>query len=570
MVKKVLIIGGVAGGASTAARLRRLDEFAEIIILERGPYVSFANCGLPYYIGRIIEKQDALVLQTPVDFLNKFNIDVRVNNEAISIDRKNKEVHVKDLRDGDEYKLPYDTLVLSPGAYPIRPNFEGIESVPVFTLRNIPDTMKIEEFITNTNPTSAVVIGGGYIGLEMAENLSIRGIRVTIVELLDQVIPTFDKEMAQFINNEITLNRIKLVLSDGVKSFSVNAVDCIGKYCVKTQSGKNIDADLIILSIGVRPESHLAKEAGLELTERGFIVVNKHMQTSDEDIYAVGDVIQITNFITNEFTAVPLAGPANRQGRIAADNIAGRDVEYKGVLGTAVLQVFNQTAAQTGLTEKQLVKTDIKFEKIYIHPKNHAGYYPEAFPVHIKLLYELETGKILGAQAFGGEGAEKRIDVISTVIYFGGTVYDLQDLELSYAPPFGSARDAVNMAGFVASNVHMGDLKIWHWHNAEKISKENGTIIDVRSPEDFEQGSIPGAINIPLQLIRSRLNEIPKDKPVYFCCMVGFTAYLACKILQAHGYDARNLTGGYQTYELAYLPPGEHVGELKPFDPQRH
>ncbi|MHA1418604.1 MAG: FAD-dependent oxidoreductase [Candidatus Heimdallarchaeaceae archaeon] len=570
MVKKVVIVGGVAGGASTAARLRRLDEFAEIIVLERGPFVSFANCGLPYYVGRIIESQDALVLQTPVDFLNKFNIDVRVNTEAMSIDRENKVVQVKNLFDGEEYKLPYDTLVLSPGAEPIRPGFEGIETIPVFTLRNIPDTKKIEEFISTNNPTSAVVIGGGYIGLEMAENLSIRGIRVTVVELLDQVLPTFDKEMAQFINNEIILNRIKLVLADGVKSFCVNPHGSTGLYNVCTQSGKNLEADLIILSIGVRPESKLAKDAGLELTDRGFIVVDKHMQTSDEDIYAVGDVIQITNFITHELTTAPLAGPANRQGRIAADNIAGRNSAYKGVLGTAVLQVFSQTAAQTGLTEKQLAKTDIKFEKMYVHPKNHAGYYPEAFPIHMKLLYNTDNGKILGAQAIGGEGTEKRIDVIATVIYYGGTIYDLQDLELSYAPPFGSARDAVNMVGFAASNVHLGDVKLWHWHDAEKISKEDCTIIDVRMPEDYEAGSLPGAINIPLGQIRSRLNEIPKDKTVYVNCMVGFSSYIAYRILQANGYDVRNLAGGYQTYQMANLQPGSHVGELKTFDPQRH
>jgi rhodanese-related sulfurtransferase len=414
------------------------------------------------------------------------------------------------------------------------------------------------------------VIGGGYIGLEMAENLSFRGIRVTIVELLDQVLPTFDKEMAQFINNEIILNRIKLVLADGVKSFCENPKGENGSYHVCTQSGKTIEADIIILSIGVRPESILAKDAGLELTDRGFIVVDKHMQTSDKDIYAVGDVIQITNFITNELTTAPLAGPANRQGRIAADNIAGRDSEYIGVLGTAVLQIFSQTAAQTGLTEKQLAKTDIKFEKMYVHPKNHAGYYPEAFPIHLKLLYEVDRGKILGAQAIGGDGTEKRIDVIATVIYYGGTIYDLQDLELSYAPPFGSARDAVNMVGFAASNVHMGDVKLWHWHDAEKISKEECTIIDVRMPEDYEAGTLPGAINIPLGQIRSRLNEIPKDKPVYVNCMVGFSSYIAYRILQANGYDVRNLAGGYQTYQMANLPPGGHVGELKPFDPHRH
>ncbi|MHA1303067.1 MAG: FAD-dependent oxidoreductase [Candidatus Heimdallarchaeaceae archaeon] len=564
MSKKVVIIGGVAGGASTAARYRRLDEFAEITILERGPYVSFANCGLPYYVGKVITEHESLVLMTPQSFKDKFNIDVRILNEAIAIDRENKKVKVKDHKEGKEYELEYDYLVLSPGAEPIKPPFEGLDKVPVFTLRNIPDMEKIYEFIEKNNPTTAAVIGGGYIGLEMAENLSHRGIRVKIIELLDQVLPTLDREMAQFVHNELVLNRLKLVLGDGVAGFDIGE-DGEGKYVVITQSGRKIGTDLIILSIGVRPDTHLAKECGLEVNERGYIVVNERMQTSDPNIYAVGDAIQIKHFITGEYTSVPLAGPANRQGRIAADNMAGRDSKYKGAIGTAVLKVFSKTVAQTGLTEKQVSKLGIDYEKIYVHPKNHAGYYPNPEEISFKLIYD-KDGKILGAQAVGGPGTEKRIDVIATTIYFGGTVYDLQDLELCYAPPFGCARDCVNMAGFVASNVHMGDVKIWHWHDAEKVKEEDATIIDVRGPDMHEAGHLPGAINIPIGQLRSRLNEIPKDKPVYVHCQVGFTSYLAYRILQNHGYDVRNLTGGYKTYQIATLKEGAHVGELKPFD----
>ncbi len=423
------------------------------------------------------------------------------------------------------------------------------------------------EFITKNNPTSAVVVGAGYIGLEMAENLSHRGIRVTVVELLDQVLPTLDKDMGQIVNNEIILNRLELILSDGVKSFDFND-NGNSKYLVYTQSGKKIETDFIVLSIGVRPESKLAKECNLELNERGYIVVDEHMMTSDKDIYAVGDVVEITHLQTKKRTSAPLAGPANRQGRIAADNIAGRDSKYKGVIGTAVLKVFNQTVAQTGLTEKQLQKLDIKYDKIFVHPKTHAGYYPGAKPITLKLIFDLSNGKILGAQAVGGDGTEKRIDVISTVIYFGGSVLDLQELELCYAPPFGCARDCVNMAGFIASNVQRGDVKICHWHDAKELHDKGAFIIDVRPPEDYDSGHIPGSINIPLDQIRSRLNEIPKDKTIYLLCQVGFSAYIAQRILLHNGYDAVNFTGGYDTYQLATLKPGAHVGELEPYHQQ--
>lgn len=564
MTKKVVIVGGVAGGASTAARLRRLEEFTEIILLEKGPYVSFANCGLPYYIGQVIQEREKLELMKPEDFQTKFNIDVRVNNEAISIDRKGKKVMVKNLESDEEYSLDYDYLVLSPGAESLRPNFEGIDKIPVFTLRNIPDTVEIDEFITKNNPTTATVIGGGYIGLEMAENLSHRGIRVSIVELLDQVMPTMDKDIAQYVSNEIVLNRIQLILSDGVKSFE----DCpLGecKYTVTTQSGKKVETDLVILSIGVRPHTKLAKECGLELNQRGYIVVNDHMQTSDKAIYAVGDAVQIKNYITHQDTMVPLAGPANRQGRIAADNIAGRDSVYKGSMGTSVLQVFGKTVAQTGLTERQLQDLDIEYEKIYVHPKTHAGYYPDAQPIAMKLIFNMKDGKVLGAQAVGGPGTEKRIDVIATTIYFGGTVYDLQDLELCYAPPYGCARDCVNMAGFVASNVYSGDVKIWQWNQADEITAKGDIIVDVRGAAKHEEGAVKDAINIPIGELRSRLDELPKDKTIYVHCQVGFTSYLAYCILKNNGYKVKNLTGGYNTYQMSNLPAGEHLGELKSF-----
>lgn len=567
MAKKVVIVGGVAGGASTAARLRRLEEFTEIIILDRGPYVSFANCGLPYYVGQVIKEKDTLELVKPVDFKTKFNIDVRVNNEVLSIDRKKKQVMVKNLETNEEYALEYDNLVLSPGAECLRPNFEGIDEVPVFTLRNIPDTLKIEDFIKTNNPTTATVIGGGYVGLEMAENLSHRGIRVSLIELLTQVMPTLDKDMAQFINNEIVLNRIQLILGDGVKSFAKNNSGS-NKYVVTTQSGKKVVTDLVILCIGVRPQTELAKAADLNLTERGYIIVNDQMQTSDTDIYAVGDAIQIQNFITHKDTVVPLAGPANRQGRIAADNIAGRESKYKGAIGTAVLQIFSQTAAQTGLTERQLQGLDIDYEKIYIHPKNHAGYYPDAQPIAMKLIFAKKDGKILGAQAVGGPGTEKRIDVVATAIYFGGTVFDLQDLELCYAPPFGCARDCVNMAGFVASNVQSGEVDLCHWNEVEKIKSDGGLIVDVRAPDLYEAEHIEGSINVPLGQLRSRLDELSKDKTIFVYCQVGFSSYLAYRILQHNGYKVKNLTGGFNTYQISNLPPGGHVGELKPYNTQ--
>lgn len=549
--KKVVIIGGVAGGASTAARLRRLEEFTEIIILERGEFVSFANCGLPYFVGNIITNRKKLELMTPKLFLKRFNIDVRVKNEATSIDRKNKRVHVKNLIDDDDYVLDYDILVLSPGAKPIVPPFKGLNDIPAFTLRTIPDSVKIIEFIDKISPERAVIVGGGFIGLEMAENLAERGIFVTIVELMDQVMLSLDKEMAQFVHQELYLNGVDLVLGDGVKSFSKSNS---GKSVVHTQSGKMIETDMVILSIGIKPESKLAKEAGLELGPKGHIVVNKNMQTSDPSIYAVGDAVQTTDYLTKKPTIVALAGPASKQGRITANNIAGIESSYEGTLAASVVKVFGLTATQVGMNEKKAKKSDIKYEKIYVHPQNHAGYYPGAELLTIKLLFEVPSGKILGVQIVGGKGAEKRVDVISTVMYYGGTVFDLEKLELTYAPPYGSAKDPVNMAGFVASNVIRGDMKIWHWDEVDSIVKSNGLIVDVRTKAEFNNGKIAEAINISDLDLRNKLGDLPKNKPLYVYCRVGFRGYLAYRTLVQSGFhEVYNLTGGYKLYEIASI-----------------
>ena len=569
-MKKVVIIGGVAGGASAAARLRRLSEHVEIIVIEKGSYVSFANCGLPYYVGHVIKYREQLELMTPETFLDRFNINIKINHEAISIEKDKKIVNVKNLETGQILKLDYDYLILSPGAFPIIPPFKGLEEVPSFTLRTIPDSVLIKEFAEKNKVKHATIIGGGYIGLEMAENLKGRGIRVKIVEMLDQVLSPLDKEMAQFVHQELILNGVCLQLGDAVDSFKCDDNNC---NFVIPKSGKKIQTDMIILAIGVRPENNLAKDSGLEIGPKGHIIVNDHMLTSDPFIYAVGDVVQVKQLQTQDYTAIPLAGPANKQGRIAADNIAGRDSIYKGVLGASVLKVFDLTIAFVGLNERQVKDLNYNYEKVYIHPNNHAGYYPGAFPIAMKLIFEVPSGKILGVQAVGGTGTEKRIDVISTVIKFKGTVFDLEELELAYAPPYGSAKDPVNMAGFVASNVLRGDMPIWHWHDLETIKKKNSFILDVRTPEEFKIGAIEGAYNIDDLELRSRLNEVPKDKSIFVFCEVGFRGYLATRLLLQHGYEkVYNLTGGYRTFEIASMtmeeiaaacgPPKEIIEEM--------
>ncbi len=552
MTGRTVIVGGVAGGASTAARLRRIDENAEIIMLERGPYVSFANCGLPYYVGNVITEQSALELMTPELFFNRFKVDVRVSNEALKIDRAKKKIEVLNHSTGKKYELEYDTLVLSPGASPIKPPIPGSNEVDLFTVRTIPDSAEIKKYIGGKNVRRSVVIGGGFIGIEMAENMHHLGIKTTLVEAADQVMLPFDREMAQFLHQEILFNGVDLILDDPVDSFARIG----GVQTVKTKSGVRIETDMIILAIGVSPDTSLAKNAGLELGPRGHIIVNDQMKTSDPSIFAVGDAILSKNFITGDSTAVPLAGPANRQGRVAADNIAGRKSSFKGIMGTSVVKIFGLGAACTGLNEKSLALAGNKeYEKVYIHPNQHAGYYPGATPLTIKLLFNKKSGKVLGAQAIGANGADKRIDVISALIQKGGTVYDMEEIELAYAPPYGSAKDPVNMAGFVAANAIKGDVKITHWSEVADLREKGAFFLDTRQPEEYDLGRIQGSVNIPDTELRQRLAEVPKDKTVLVYCQVGFRGYLAARVLMQNGYsDVRNLTGGFKLYHIATSP----------------
>ncbi len=548
---RVVIIGGVAGGATAASRLRRLKEDCEIVMLDKGLYVSFANCGLPYYVGNIIKERTTLELVTPKTFLDRFNIDVRINNEAISIDRNLKVIEVKDLTNLQQYDLNYDYLIIATGSSPIIPPFPGLELVSHFTISTIPDSVKIRKYVEKYNVKKTVIVGGGFIGLEIAENLVKRGVKVHIVEMLDQVMPPLDREMAQFVHRELALNGVCLRLKDPVESFGRTKEE---KSFLKTKSGWTIEADLFILAVGVRPESALAKVAGLEVGPKGHIVVSDRMQTSDSSIYAVGDAVQVASYQTHKPVAYALAGPANKQGRIAADNIAGKVSIYSGILGASVVKVFDATVASVGLSEKQLKETSLKYEKVYLHPNNHASYYPCAIPMALKLIFEVSTGKVLGAQIVGGPGGEKRADVISTVIKFNGTVFDLEELELTYAPQYSSAKDPVNMAGFVAANYLRGDLKLWQWHDVDK-AKENGAILlDVRTVKEYRKKTIQGAINIPVDELRHRLEEIPKDKQIVVFCGVGYRSYIACRILEQHGFkETYELTGGFKLYETATI-----------------
>lgn len=538
---KTIIIGGVAGGASAAARLRRLDETAEIIILERGEFVSFANCGLPYYIGGTITDKGNLTLQTPESFKARFRIDVRVFNEAVKINPEAKTVTVKDLRSGEIYEEGYDNLILSPGAEPIRPNLEGIDSDNVFTLRNIPDTLKIKHYIDTAKPKSAVVIGGGYIGVEMAENLAEAGLNVSIVELADHLIASLDFDMAADVHRYIKNKGIQLYLQNGVTA--------VRDHAVVLQKGE-ITADMVILSVGVRPETALAKACGIRLNSRGSIVVDSSMKTNLPNIYAVGDAVEVKDFITNSPAFIPLAGPANKQGRIAADQIAGYDSTYTGTQGSAVLKLFDMTVATTGLSEKSAKAAGIEYDKTYTYSGSHASYYPGASNMSIKVLWDKMTHKLLGAQIVGFDGVDKRMDVLATAIRFGAKVTDLANLELCYAPPFGSAKDPVNMAGFVAENVISGKIKQVFWHDVEDLPRDGSvTLLDTRTKTEAARGMIDGFINIPLDSLRENLDQIPKDKPVYVHCHSGLRSYIACRILTGNGYDCYNLAGGWRLYE---------------------
>lgn len=538
---KTIIIGGVAGGATAAARLRRLDEKAEIIILERGEYVSFANCGLPYYIGGVITDREDLTLQTPESFKERFNIDVRVLNEAVKISPDTKTVTVKNLRTGETHEEIYDNLILSMGAEPIRPNIDGADGSNVFTLRNIPDTLKIKNYIDTAKPRSAVVIGGGYIGVEMAENLAQAGIKVAIVELADHLIAPLDFDMAADVHRYIKSKGIYLHLNNGVKSIHGNTV--------VLQNGE-ITADMIIMSVGVRPETAIAKDCGIELNPRGSIVVNNKMQTNIPNIYAVGDAVEVEDFITKKPAFIPLAGPANKQGRIAAGNIAGYESVYTGTQGSAVLKLFDMTVATTGLNEKSATVAGIDYDKTYTYSASHATYYPGAAQMSIKALWDKKTLKIIGAQIVGFDGVDKRMDVLATAIRFGAKITDLTTFELCYAPPFGSAKDPVNMLGFVAENIVSGKLKQFFWHDVENLPRDGSVfLLDTRTPYEVMYGKIDGFVNIPLDELRQRLDEIPKDKPVYVHCHSGLRSYLACRILIGNGYDCYNLAGGWRLYE---------------------
>ncbi len=563
---KVIIVGGVAGGASCAARLRRLDEKAEILMVERGPYVSYANCGLPYHVGGAIEQESSLLVATEQMFRAIFAVDCRTNCEVVGISSKKKTVDLKNHATGEVTTEKYDKLVLSPGAAPIRPPLPGIDLPGIFSVRTVPDARNIREWLdrgtevrsgmdsytgfqTMNKPKRAVVVGGGFIGLEMVENLVCRGgeqrdlqlhevprVEVTLIEKLNQVMPPLDPEMALIVERYMVKHGVRLELNDGVAGFEQSAD---GSLEVLTSSGKRHPADIVILAIGVRPETTLAKMAGIEIGQRGGIRVDEHMRTSDPDIFAVGDAVEVRDFVTGQWTLIPLAGPANRQGRIAADVIAGRDSRFRGTQGTSICKIFEGAIAQTGASEKvltQLGETD--FEKIYLYPNSHAGYYPGAKMLVIKVLFRKSDGRLLGAQVLGEAGVPKRIDSFAMAIQMGCTVYDLEEAELCYAPPYGSAKDPVNFAGMVAANVLRGDMPICHWDYADK-----GFLLDVRNPPELAVESVPGAINIPLPQLRARLGELPRDREIHVFCRSAQRSYYATRILLQNGFKVRNISG---------------------------
>jgi NADPH-dependent 2,4-dienoyl-CoA reductase/sulfur reductase-like enzyme/rhodanese-related sulfurtransferase len=549
--KRLLIVGGVAGGASCAARARRLSEDAEIIIFERGPYVSFANCGLPYYIGNVITSEDDLFVASPELFREWFEVEVRNLSNVLAVDRAKKEISVKDLKTGRIYTEKYDALLLSPGSAPVRPKLEGIDLPGIFTLRNIPDTREIVKWIKEKEVKRAAVVGGGFIGLEMTENLRRLGIQVTIIEMQPHVMPALDPEIAEFIHKHLKSSGVSLSLGSAVSGFGKEEDDSIS---VKLQSGNEVPADIVILSIGVRPEIGLAKDAGLEIGALGGIAVDEFMRTNDENIWAVGDAVEVKDFVTNGQTLIPLAGPANRQGRIAAESIFGAPgsvKSFRGIQATAVCGIMGLTIASTGLTEKAIKRNEkngmkMPYEKIYLHPDHHAAYYPDAKTINIKLIFSTENGRVLGAQAVGLQGVEKRIDVIAAIIQKNGTVFDLEEAELCYAPQYGSAKDPVNIAGMIAANVLKGYSHIKHW---EDLPGSDPYIIDVRDPAEFVRGHFKDAVNIPLNSIRFMLDEIPSNRDIWTYCLVGKRSYFAARILRQKGFNAWSISGGYVMYK---------------------
>ncbi|MBO3283068.1 CoA-disulfide reductase [Paenibacillus sp. FSL M8-0228] len=545
MGRKIVIIGGVAGGASAAARLRRWNEEDEITLFERGEHVSFANCGLPYYIGGTIHAREKLFLQTPQGIRDRFNIDVRVLKEVIQIDREQKLVHFRDMVTGETDEQPYDIVVLSPGAKPMIPDIPGLhEAVNVFTLRNIHDTDVIKAYVDEGHPQHVTVIGAGFIGLEMAENLRERGLAVTIIDMGQQLLNPLDPEMAKWVEQHMRLNGVEVRLEEGVTAFEEQGAQ------LRLTSGGVLQTDMVILAIGVVPENELAKQSGLELGFRGAILVNAQLQTSDPAIYAVGDAIQVKDRNHGFATMVSLAWGANRQGRLAADHINGQTISYDGALGTSVIKTFALTSASTGNNEKTLQRLGVPYQAVHIHPGSHAGYYPGASPIAMKLLFNPENGMIYGAQAVGADGADKRIDVIATAIRGHLNVRELADIELAYAPPYSSAKDPVNMAGYVASNIMDGLVQTIQWHEVDDFHRKGGLIIDVRDAVELQAGAIPGSIHIPLAEIRERMAEIPSDLEIAVSCQVGLRGYIAARILIQYGYRVRNVDGGYKTYSV--------------------
>ena len=541
--KRVLIVGGVAAGATCAARLRRLDESCEIIIFERGPYVSFANCGLPYYVGNVIRQEEDLLVATPERFRQYFNIEVRTENEVVAIDRSRCEIEVCDRRTGQRYRERYDALVLAPGARPMRPPLPGVDLPGIHVLRTIPDSRRIRQWIADRHPRRAVVVGGGFIGLEMVENLVGLGLPVTLLERLPHLMPQFDPEMAEPIARHLEQHGVHVELGNPVVGFDEAPS---GEILVRTASGAQHSAGIVILAVGVQPESELARAAGLEIGELGGIRVDESMRTSDPNIWAIGDAVEVRDIVTGQWCLAPLAGPAHRQARIAAAAICGRPVRFRGVQNTAICGVLGLTIAMTGASEKRLRQAGVTdYQAVYLHPGCHASYYPGSKRIHMKLIFSSQSGRILGAQAVGAEGVDKRIDVISMAIQMGATVFDLEEAELCYAPQYGAAKDPVNLAGMLAANVLRGDLPLADWN---RLYESGALILDVREPHEFYQDHIEGALNIPLSQLRDRMGELPRDREIWVNCAVGQRSYYAVRFLVQHGYRAKALPGGLLTY----------------------
>lgn len=542
---KVIIIGGVAGGASAAARIRRLDETAQIIVLERSNYVSYANCGLPYFIGGVIREQAELTLQTPQSFWERFHIDVRVQNEAVDIDVKSKTVAIRRLDTGEIYHEQYDKLLLSPGAKPVVPHLPGVTSDRIFSLRTVEDTLRIRKFIEEYKPATAVLVGGGFIGLEMAENLTAMGISVTVIQRSNQLFAPMDADMASFIHAQMRSHGVKLELEKTVTGFSSKG----GKPVTMIKDSEPISSDMVLLGVGVEPDTVLAEKAGLALGIREAVAVNEYMETSVPDIYAVGDAVEVSHFVTGKKSLISLAGPANKQGRIAADNICGGNSMFKGTQGSSVIKIFEMTGAVTGINEKTAEAAGIVYDKVVLSPVSHAAYYPGGQTMYMKVLYEKETLRLLGAQIAGYEGVDKRIDVIAAAIRMGMTADKLAELELAYAPPYSSAKDPVNMAGFMIENLETEKVAQFHWNEVEKLKCDGSmTLIDVRTAEEFDSGHIKGFFNIPVDELREHIEEFDIKKPVYVVCQSGLRSYIACCILSQYGFECYNLSGGYGFY----------------------